>query len=475
MDPILYWNEAALEADRVTHTTRAPEEAGTQGPLGSSRALAIVHLSMHDAYFGINVGHPCYLGADLPQVAPGADVSAAIAGAAHSALSALYPAQKAYFDAWHAAAQLTAGKPHDDGHAFGNQIAARVLELRRGDPGYGDDGYASSPLPPHHRLDPDAQDQGFYAPFYGARSRCFAVTERHSLDAPAQPGTAEYSRAYREVRSKGIAPELVGTLPAELLPSRTAAETSIGVFWGYDGARGLGTPPRLLNQIIRQVAVAQGNELAQNARLFALVNTAMADAGILAWSDKYTFDLWRPVVGIREHDFAVGPARCGGEAPEPQGDPGWLPLGAPNTNNVGQKNTTPPFPTYPSGHATFGAAALQSARLFYGQGNLGPDTLTRGLEFVSDEFNGTNADNSGTVRPRLVRRFPGGLWQMIEENGRSRVYLGVHWVFDAFAVDEANEVDLSRNIGGVRLGLDIANDIAAHGLTSADAAGPAAR
>jgi vanadium chloroperoxidase len=48
---------------------------------------------------------------------------------------------------------------------------------------------------------------------------------------------------------------------------------------------------------------------------------------------------------------------------------------------------------------------------------------------------------------------------MIEENGRSRVYLGVHWVFDAFAVTGSGSIDLTRNVGGVPLGLTIAEDI----------------
>ena len=60
----------------------------------------------------------------------------------------------------------------------------------------------------------------------------------------------------------------------------------------------------------------------------------------------------------------------------------------------------------------------------------------------------------------------------IEENARSRVFLGVHWVFDAFAVNEDDEIDLTQNIGGVRLGLDVADDIATHGLTAAAAVGP---
>lgn len=465
MDPLLFWNEVATEADRTTHTTRAPQEAGAQGPAGSSRALAMVHLAMHDAYFGIYSGYEPYLGMDLPSPPAGADADAAIASAAHAVLSALYPTQKAFFDARHAAAGLASGKPDGDGHVFGRKVAEKILALRKNDPDFTDDGYPSSPASGHHRQDPDNPTQGFYAPYYGARSHCFAVTSRHHLDAPPLPGESDYDRALREVRSKGIAPHLVGTLPADLLPSRTPAETAIGFFWGYDGAKGIGTPPRLYNQIVRKVAEGQGNDTAQNARLFALVNAAMADAGILAWHDKYFYDLWRPVLGIREHD-----SNSGGVPDD--ADPGWLPLGAQATNNLGVKNFTPNFPAYPSGHATFGAAAFQSVRHFYGQGNYSPDTLADGIEFLSDELNGISTDNAGTIRPRRVRRFPGGLWEMIEENGRSRVFLGVHWVFDAFAVNDGGQMDLNRNIGGVRLGLDIANDIAAHGLRASAAAGP---
>ena len=79
--------------------------------------------------------------------------------------------------------------------------------------------------------------------------------------------------------------------------------------------------------------------------------------------------------------------------------------------------------------------------------------------FVSDENNGINRDNAGVVRPRHARNFRDGLWQMIEENGFSRVWLGVHWSFDAFALDSAGKPDLKRNMGGVPLGLTIAEDI----------------
>src|SRR5262249_25746213 len=160
----------------------------------------------------------------------------------------------------------------DTGHAFGLEVAQRLLADRKNDPGVGDDGYASSPARGKHRVDPDNPGQGFHAPFYGARSKGFAITQRFELDQPPQPDPEhpryqQYLKARRQGRSKGIVPELMGTLPSGL-SRRTAEETLIGLYWGYDGSAGLGTPPRLYNQIIRRVAEAQGNDPAKNARLF---------------------------------------------------------------------------------------------------------------------------------------------------------------------------------------------------------------
>jgi vanadium chloroperoxidase len=469
MDVVTYWNDVVQECDKVAHTNPHPSEAGSRGPAGSSRAFAIVHLAIHDAYFGIaKAAHGTYLAA-LPQPAAGASPDAAVAAAAHATLSKLYPNQKPALDKAHLASGLS-GKGIADGHAFGLAVANAILALRAADPGLGDDGYASSPAPTKHRPDPSDGGQGFHAPFYGAKAKCFAVTTRHTLDKPYAPGSVAYEEALDEVRGKGIAPHLMGTLSAAY-SRRTPEETLIGIFWAYDGAAGLGTPPRLYNRIVRAIADKQNNKVEKNARLFALMNAAMGDAGVLAWDDKYFYDLWRPVLGIREHDASMGPTGVGGNALDPDGDPFWLPLGAPRTNTMGQP-FTPPFPAYPSGHATFGAAALQTVRRFYGvsvSAN-GPDKLANGLEFVSEELDGLATDR-GTIRPRHTRDFPDGLWQMIEENGRSRVYLGVHWVFDAFAVDPAGKMDLTKKIGGVRLGIDIANDIAAHGLKANAAAG----
>lgn len=497
MDHILYWNGIALEANKrdfsnVPGTNKPSPEQG--GPTRSSRALAIVHLAMYDAHAAVvnNAALlPRYLN-PAPALIPGAtSAGAAVAAAAHACLSALFPRQKPHFDTAHAAAGLS-GPALAKSHEFGLAVAKAILTDRAGDPGAGDDGYAASMHPGAHRPDPANPGQPFHAPFYGARSKCFAVTARHEIDSPSTLSAAEHDHALKQVRGKGIAPELMGTLPTTY-KKRTVDDTMVGLYWAYDGPRELGTPPRLYNQIIREIAIQRNNSVDDNARLFALVNAAMGDAGILAWDQKYIHDFWRPVLGIREHDASMGPA-----APTPKDnidndcDPDWLPLGAPSSNSHvvatdtsparSERNFTPPFPAYPSGHATFGAAAFQTVRLFYlgatEATKLLPDAVYQG-SFVSDELNGITRDNTGSVRPRHLRKFDDGLLQMIEENGFSRVWLGVHWSFDAFALKndkpdlsrKANG-DFKRNIGGVPLGLKIAEDIFAAGGGKAPAKSP---
>ncbi len=441
MDSILFWNAVALEANRISHTE--PDKRQQTGPALSSRALAIVHLAMYDAYAAVTnqpVNFPRYLAAPPPPAAANNAVTA-VAGAAYRSLSRLYPAQIEYFkpsaeffDANFDNAAVSAS------FKFGSAIADALLALRDKDPGSGANGYNFSLKRYRHRVDPDNPGQGVDAPFYGSQSKPFAVHARLGLNkppvlTPTGQLTAKYVASVRQVRREGIKPELMATLPNSVGSSpavtlfqkrRTPEQTLAGIFWGYDGANRLGTPPRFYNQIIRQLAmkkilrnsdplprVPRINDEGENARLFAFVNAAMGDAGIFAWEQKFCHDFWRPVVGIREHDEQVGPL-----APYPNsgalpadGDSGWLPLGAPSTNSPMLKNFTPNFPAYPSGHATFGAAALHIARLFYGvpNGNRANDTLLQ-EDIISDEYNGGNADNLGTIRPRHLRNFNGGLW-----------------------------------------------------------------
>jgi Vanadium chloroperoxidase N-terminal domain/PAP2 superfamily len=480
MEQVLYWNEVAIEANRLSFTNLQKGEIPEQGgPTLSSRALGIIHLAMHDAYKGISgtTKFDFYLSSALQPALPnlsGVDRQkasiASIAAAAYTTLVALYPKQKSFFDA--KLNSITHILPFEKAYHYGCEIARVILELRKDDPNNSDKDYIPFLGRGYHKSDPD-NPQGFFAPFYG-NSKLFSATVRHDLsnqpfyvNGEFSSNDQQYKRASKQVRNKGIAFEQMGTLPSSA-DKRTNEESLVGVFWAYDGANKIGTPPRLYNQIVRIVAMNNhdlrgfANDTERNVRLFALVNVAMADAGILAWQQKYKHNLWRPVNGIREHDISMGVTGTGNFNFDDDCDPFWLPLGAPKSNSDGIKNFTPDFPAYPSGHATFGASALHITRLFFGvlNGDRNKDTLFQGFELVSDEFNGVTKDNNNTIRPLHKRKFEKGLWGMIIENALSRVYLGVHWSFDAFKTKNDNTTpELDKKIGGVDLGLKIAEDI----------------
>ena len=282
----------------------------------------------------------------------------------------------------------------------------------------------------------------------------------------------------------------VKALGAAASPTRTTQETLVGIFWGYDGSNRIGVPPRLYNQIIgtfvdTHEATVPGGRLSTDdlARLYALVNAGMADAAIAAWSAKYDYDLWRPVLGIREHETGFGPANGkvpASKAPGPLADPFWSPLGRPGTNSPGDLLKTPDVPAYPSGHATFGATAFTLIGHFFAkkagatvQAVMNDPTFA--FDLVSDEFDGVAVDPRGDVRPRVVRTIT--LHEALIENVLSRVYLGVHWRFDGIGAvapdglmgpvpaDPAGPVALDpareKKMGGVALGLAVADKIAA--------------
>jgi hypothetical protein len=174
------------------------------------------------------------------------------------------------------------------------------------------------------------------------------------------------------------------------------------------------------------------------ARLLALVNVSMADTAIALWESKYFYGYWRPVTGIRESDAGPGDGN-----PDTTGDPTFTPLGAPASNLIGP-NFTPPFPSYPSGHAGFGGALFQTLRNFYGTDNIA-------FTFISDEFNGSTRDRNGNIRPLMPRTFS-SLSQAEDENGQSRIYLGIHWIFD--------------KTEGIAQGRKVANFVFANAFTS---------
>ena len=385
-DPVLRWNEVALEAVAADHSgPGAPEQ---RGPTHASRALAIVHAAIADAVSSIDGSYEPYL--ERVQAPKGASLEAAVAQAGHDALSALYPSQQEDFDAALAAdlAPIPARESRD-GARVGRFAARRVLHARHHDGSEDDPAYVPGELPGEHREDPLHPGQGFLDPGWGGVAP-FVIPRADAFRPPPPPALSsiEYAQAFEEVKQLG------GVAPST---ARTPEQTEIAIFWAYDGTRGLGPPPRLYNQIARTIAEQMGNDTVENARLFALVNLALADAGIACWEAKYVYRFWRPVLGIREADPGTGPTRAGDDNPLTQGDPGWTPLGAPASNRSGS-DFTPPFPAYPSGHSTFGAAFFRVLERFYGT-----DAIP--FTFVSDELDGVTTDSQGNPRPLAPRSF----------------------------------------------------------------------
>src|SRR4030095_16372076 len=107
---------------------------------------------------------------------------------------------------------------------------------------------------------------------------------------PPALNSEAWATAYNEVKALGAATN----------STRTPDQSQIALFWA--DAAGTETPPGHWNSIAQNVARQSGNTLEQNARLFALLNIAMADAAIAAWDAKYVFDNWRPVTAIRNGD-----------------------------------------------------------------------------------------------------------------------------------------------------------------------------
>jgi len=227
-------------------------------------------------------------------------------------------------------------------------------------------------------------------------------------------GSRAYTEAYNEVQRLGGDGVTTTT-------ERTAEQTATGIFWAYDGTPSLCAPPRLYNQLTLTIADEMNTDFLGLTRLLALVNVAMADAGIASWESKFYYQFWRPITGIRESDEGTGPTGAGDGNRNTRGDETFVPLGAPASNLAGP-NFTPPFPAYPSGHATFGGALFEVLREFYGRDDIA-------FTFTSDEFNGETRGPDGQVRPEQSRHFA-SLSEAEEENGQSRIYLGIHWSFD---------------------------------------------
>jgi hypothetical protein len=421
-DVVMEWNQIGCEAARIDHGIGAP---GLQfGPTRTARAMAIESAAVFDAVNAIDGSYAPYFVKDV-KASKGASIDAAAAQAAHDTLAWLYPYLTSMFDqALATDLQKIAPARAKQGAAVGAAVASEIIAARTNDGSQIDAvgqpvNWTYGQQPGQWRPDPQHPNAAPLTPDWG-QVKPFGVQSASQFSAPPPPPITSkaYADAYMEVKNYGGDGIHTPTL-------RTAEQTNIGIFWGYDGTPGLCAPVRLYNQIAETLAVQEHLNEVDQARFFALENLAMADAGITCWNDKFrtNYDLWRPVTAIRENDPGTGPTGLGSGNPYlvGQGDPNWQPLGAPADNGSGT-NFTPPFPSYTSGHATFGGALFQMMRDFFG---------TDKVHFTvkSDEFNTITVDQNGNPRPFMTRTF-NRFSDAAEENGQSRIYLGVHFSFD---------------------------------------------
>jgi membrane-associated phospholipid phosphatase len=492
---LLIWNEVAMEATALDHTN--PNPPGTSpppyfaeqfGPPRTARVMAIVHIAMDEAVNAISPRNASYqnirstiLGGLTPaeqqqlsalQTAGGPAaleaINRAIVEAAYQSLVSVYPNKRPFLDI---AYELTLCEFPDPGSPavllgakMGGMASAAIVQLRSGDRPQDSDLTtqqfpAGNPLRWH--IDPISQNitalGGNYAnvvaPFLIASADAF---QNQALPGPPAANSAEFIGAYKQVKALGGDPNAIAAYgnrratptirsgnvdPNQPLPPGADPnndQTFVGIFWAYDASAYLCAPPRLYNMIATSVALRELpiERVDDFAHYLAFVNVTMADAGLAAWDGKYAFVFPRPVTYIRE----VGVDGT----PQGTADPLWTPLGGQATNAPGKSgNFSPPFPAYPSGHATFGGALFRAMVLYFqsavAKGIVVPwNPLPGGVPdagvpftFVSDEFNGRNFGPGQTVpRARVVASFA-SFQQAQQLNAQSRIYLGIHWQFDA--------------------------------------------
>lgn len=342
-DVVIDWNATTLNA------IQAEGEAGRGvPPTVGSRLLAMVSAAVYDtvnAFVGTHT--PYAIDAEAPA---GASVEAAVAGAAYRTLVNLLPGQTRMFDEQLDRTMTALSGSFSSkkaGLSFGRSIANQILDLRQND-GWDDNSPYVAPDGDYvwHPATEGPNQDVAVGPNWG-KVTPFAIDSVEDF-APngidGLPGTEQYAEEIEEVRFLG------GKESTDITTlTRTADQTEIAYFWAYDRADTF-RPYGQLNQIAEEVAVREGNTLAENARLFAQLNIALADAAIVAWDAKYDYNQPRP-------DYVIGgfADRDGMDATVT--DPDWDPL----------LNPTPPFPDYISGHSSFGGAFAGVMTHFFGE------------------------------------------------------------------------------------------------------------
>ncbi len=394
-DVVLDWNAAVLNVIREWTTVSNdpfPNRIVTSQPPLAARNLAMLHVAMYDAINALQPTHRPYL-ANLSQPPAGASPIAAAAAAAHQVASQLYR-ESDELAVWQATlnealSAVPDGTAKSLGIAFGQSVGSAVLAARAGDGASSSVTYTPGSQPGDwNRTFPD-----FLPPLLPKwpQVKPFAIETGNQFRPTAPPELS--SRAYVSAVDEVMRLGRFGST------ERTAEQTQIALFWGDGG--GTFTPPGHWNQIAADVSVNRGNSLADNARLFALLNIALTDAGIASWDAKYAYEFWRPIDAIRKADIDGNDSTLA--------DASWIPL-----------IKTPPFPTYTSGHSTFSGAASTVLNAFFGTD----------VAFTS-RADGHNGPSQRPLDPSVVTsRTFANFDQAAEEAGLSRIYGGIHFNFD---------------------------------------------
>ncbi len=368
-DVVLDWTALTVDAVRADNT--APNIA--------ARNFALLHTAIWDAVNSVSNTHQPY--AFLLETPPDTSVEAAAVAAAYHIFVSLYPSFVAWaddlYDPW--LESVPPGRAVDNGLLLGAQIAYLILDLRSYDGSATDVPYIPSNLPgewqrtPPFFRPPFSPQWGYVDPF------CLPALDAFLPGPPPALDSAVYALALNEVKSLG----------ALASSTRTAEQSEIALFWS--DFSNTATPAGHWQEIAASIAHVRGNSLLDNARLFALLSLAQADAAIVCWHAKYRHNLWRPVTAIQRA------GEDGNDATE--ADPAWTSFLA-----------APPFPAYTSGHSTFSKASGEILARF----------------FNTDEITFSASSDS---LPGVARTF-NSLAACVDEIGRSRIYGGIHFEFD---------------------------------------------
>jgi len=272
VNPVIEWNRTLLVIVRT---------AGAQpATVHSTRSFAILHAAIFDTVNNIVGGFTPYL-VRLPDVLPQTSQVAAVDQAAHDVLLALYPAFQTSLDQelQQDLVQIPEGKPKSDGIALGQTVAAQILAFRANDgSGATPPPFKSKNVPGFYRPTPPDFTPADFTQWRDVTPFAIVNARKFLRDPPPALTDKEYIQDLAEVRSVG---EIDST-------TRTPEQTVIGTFWG-------GKIQNYWNEITQTAAITHNLNVEQSARLFALVNFAMADATISFFEAKYVYHFWRPV------------------------------------------------------------------------------------------------------------------------------------------------------------------------------------